>query len=370
MLECEEGIEAPVRHGPSRCHNSYDATGFFHAKATVWVVAALRTSLSLAHHTGLRYEGQYARTVIDLHTHSSYSDGSDTPTQLAERAAKMGLSAIALTDHDTTSSYEEMSTACAHYGIEHIAGVEVSLRDIAYTQRNSEGVFEPINVHVLAYFVPLGLEHPLQHKLVSLRFDRGTRNVQLVALLNELGFTKITLDYLVDMVGNVDSIGRPHFAKAMFELHPEIVGARTDENWSKVFTDYLGKGGHAYIPKTTMTIEEFVESAQGANVVLSIAHPLVNYVTSSSLDTIAREMPNVLSSLRDRGFKGVEAYYGGTNARTRDLMVRLTRDAGMIPTGGSDYHGTFKLDVQLGVGKSGDLRVPYSVLDELRAARH
>ena len=74
-----------------------------------------------------------------------------------------------------------------------------------------------------------------------------------------------------------------------------------------------------------------------------------------------------MASLRERGFAGVEAYYGGTNAATRSLMVKLTRDAGMIPTGGSDYHGTYKSDVQLGFGKSGDLRVPNEVLDELKA---
>jgi hypothetical protein len=76
-----------------------------------------------------------------------------------------------------------------------------------------------------------------------------------------------------------------------------------------------------------------------------------------------------MASLRERGFRGVEAYYGGTNAPTRALMVKLTRDAGMIPTGGSDYHGSYKKDVALGVGRAGDLNVPNEILDELKAAR-
>ena len=80
-------------------------------------------------------------------------------------------------------------------------------------------------------------------------------------------------------------------------------------------------------------------------------------------------MPRVFASLRERGFKGIEAYYGGTDAATRSLMVKLTRDAGMIPTGGSDYHGTYKESVKLGSGWSGDLRVPDEVLDEMKAAR-
>jgi hypothetical protein len=155
----------------------------------------------------------------------------------------------------------------------------------------------------------------------------------------------------------------------MFELHPEIVGERTDESWNRIFVDWLGNGGRAYIPKTDMAIEEFVQAAQGSETVFSIAHPLVNYLDNITHDTIERTMPRIMGTLRERGFAGVEAYYGGTDAATRALMVKLTRDAHMIPTGGSDYHGYYKEDVSLGVGRSGDLRVPEEILDELKAAR-
>lgn len=307
--------------------------------------------------------------MIDLHTHSSYSDGSDSPGQLAQKAHDLGISALALTDHDTTASHEEMSRACATLGLELISGLEVSLRDGAFPKRYAGGAVGPRNVHVLAYFVPLQASHPLQQKLSALRHDRVTRNLALVQLLNEKGFDAITLDYLAAMAGNVDSIGRPHFARAMFELHPEIVGERTEESWNRAFIEWLGSDGKAYIPKTSMPIEEFVDSARGSGAVFSIAHPLVNYVDGSSASAIESTMPRVMGSLRERGFAGVEAYYGGTNEQTRSLMVKLTRDAGMIPTGGSDYHGTYKSEVLLGLGKSGDLRVPNEVLDELKAAR-
>ncbi len=118
-----------------------------------------------------------------------------------------------------------------------------------------------------------------------------------------------------------------------------------------------------------MPIEEFVDAAQGSGTVFSIAHPLVNYVDEINPTSIETTMPRVMASLRERGFAGVEAYYGGTSAGIRALMVKLTRDAGMIPTGGSDYHGTYKTDVLLGFGRTGDLRVPDEVLDELKAAR-
>jgi predicted metal-dependent phosphoesterase TrpH len=306
--------------------------------------------------------------VIDLHTHSSFSDGSDTPTQLAQKAHHLGISAIALTDHDTTLSHTEMATACDDLGLELVDGVEVSLRDDAYPRR-SGGESNARNVHVLAYFLPQDLAHPLQRQLTSLRNDRERRNQRLVDLLQEQGFSRVTLEHLTEMTGNVDSIGRPHFARAMVERHPELVGEPSVETTNRIFTEWLGVGGAAYVSKTSMGIEEFVEAAEGSGTVFSIAHPLINYLDEINPTTIEKTMPTVMGSLRERGFKGVEAYYGGTSAGIRALMVKLTRDAGMIPTGGSDYHGTFKPDVELGKGRTGDLHVPNEVLDELKAAR-
>jgi predicted metal-dependent phosphoesterase TrpH len=306
--------------------------------------------------------------MIDLHTHSTFSDGSDTPEELAEKAHQRGLRAIALTDHDTTLSHVEMAEATARFGIELIPGVEVSLRDNEFPMER-DGHTVPRNVHVLAYFLPLDAEHPLQRQLADLRHDRDVRNLELVELLQQKGFDRLTLEYLTGISGNVHSIGRPHFARAMFELHPEIVGERTDERWNQLFIEWLGSSGFAYIPKTSMPIEQFVAAAEGSGTVFSIAHPLVNYVRDASTSTIESTMPKVMASLRERGFKGIEAYYGGTDAATRALMVKLTRDAGMIPTGGSDYHGHYKEDVSLGVGRSGDLAVPDEIVAELKSAR-
>jgi len=307
--------------------------------------------------------------VIDLHTHSTFSDGSDTPSELAQKAHELGISAIALTDHDTTASHEQMAQACDQHGIELVPGTEISLRDRSFDRHYANGETGPRNVHVLAYFVPLDAQHPLQLKLVSLRHDRDVRNRALVELLQSMGFTKITMECLTELSGNVDSIGRPHFAKAMFKYHPEIVGEPSDEAWNRLFIEWLGSDGKAYIPKTNMDIEEFVAAAKGSGTVFSIAHPLVNYLDNITADAIEKTMPGVMASLRERGFAGIEAHYGGTDAPTRALMVKLTRDAHMIPTGGSDYHGHYKGDVSLGVGRSGDLRVPDEVLDELKAAR-
>jgi 3',5'-nucleoside bisphosphate phosphatase len=310
----------------------------------------------------------YAHEVIDLHTHSSFSDGSDTPEQLAQMAHDLGISAIALTDHDTTLSHPDMAAACDRLGVELVDGVEVSLRDDEFP-RLRDGTATARNVHVLAYFLPQEPDHPLQRQLASLRKDRETRNERMVALLQENGFEDLTLAYLTQMTGNVDSIGRPHFARAMVDLHPELVGELSVETTNQIFTDWLGVGGAAYIPRTSMGVEDFVDAAKGSGTVFSIAHPLINYLDEINPTSIETTMPKVMGSLRDRGFQGVEAHYGGTSAGIRALVVKLTRDAGMIPTGGSDYHGTYKPDVAMGKGRSGDLHVPDEVLDELKAAR-
>ena len=306
--------------------------------------------------------------MIDLHTHSSFSDGSDSPSELAQKAHEIGLSAISLTDHDTTDSYPEMAAACAGHGIELVAGVEVSLRENEFPMIR-DGHRMPRSIHMLGYFLPLEPTHPLQLKLAELRGDREVRNALLVDALQAHGFERLTFDYLVGLAGKRDSIGRPHFARAMFELHPEIVGERTDESWNRLFIEWLGTGGLAYIPKTSIPLEDFIDSAKGSGAVFSIAHPLVNYLDNITSSAAQATMPRVMASLRERGVRGIEAYYGSNDNKMRSLMVKLTRDAGMIPTGGSDYHGSYKEDIALGFGRTGDLRVPDEVLDELKAAR-
>jgi len=309
--------------------------------------------------------------MIDLHMHSNFSDGSDDPEFLAAAAKKIGLSAIALTDHDTTDSHLRMAEACALEGIELIPGVEVSLTDIMATKTREDGAVEQgVSVHVLAYFVPVDPEHPFQQLLVTLRNDRRNRNIKLVELLHSHGFTRLDYNEILQRAKSEYSVGRPHFAQAMFDYHPEIVGPQNPENWQKLFNEWLGHGGKAYLKKTELTIEDFVEAARGAGVVFSIAHPTLNYFGHSISDAeIASKFPPILNSLRERGVRGVECYYGSWPESRRNLLVSLARNAGMIPTGGSDYHGSLKANVRMGVGLVGDLHVPDSILDELRAAR-
>jgi hypothetical protein len=368
MLQGEERVKAPVGYWTIRCNNPDYTAGFLHLPVTVGAVLSARTLL-VSHMTPPTVTvGGYDARVIDLHTHSSFSDGSDTPEELARKAASLGITAIALTDHDTTASHNEMAAACAQYGIELVRGVEISLRDTEHMRTGPNGQSTPTGVHVLAYFLPLEAESPIQLLLKQLRDEREIRNRKLVTLLQDQGFDRLTLDDVVSHAGSLYSVGRPHFATVMFEQHPEIVGVRNDENWGRLFVDWLGNDGRAYIPKSDMTIEQFVAAGAGTSTFFSIAHPLVNYLPYRTDNEVDQLMPAIAASLRERGFRGIEAHYGGTSAETRALMIKLTRDAGMIPTGGSDYHGSFKTNVQLGSGRSGDLRVPESVLEEMKAA--
>jgi 3',5'-nucleoside bisphosphate phosphatase len=311
---------------------------------------------------------RYAVAVIDLHTHSRFSDGSDSPVELAQRAARVGISAIALTDHDTTAGHADMAAACAVEGVELIIGVELSLKDPLFLRaEDSQSV--PRSVHVLAYFVPVDPASPFQRTLATLRHHRLRRNESLVAALQAEGLERITLELVAREAGNYDNIGRPHVAAVMLREYPERFGPNTPENVAAIFREWLGTEGRTYIPRQTFTIDEFIQSARGSGVVFSVAHPLMNYLDSPNLAQIEKKLPPILQSLRERGVSGVEAYYGGFDLATRSLLVKVTRDAGMIPTGGSDYHGTYKSDVVLGHGFHRDNVVPDEVLDELKSLR-
>ncbi len=306
--------------------------------------------------------------MIDLHTHSTFSDGTDSPSELAAAAHRIGITTMALTDHDTTASHDEMQAACDHWGINLITGTEISLVDHQFPRANERGEEKGRGIHVLAYFPPLDPDSPMQRLLERLRNDRENRNAQLLHVLQGLGFERLTMEAVAGSKAEGEVIGRPHFAEAMFLLHPEIVGEKSPEAWRSIFDNWLSVTGRAYLPKTELTLEEVVEQAKGSGTIFSIAHPLLNYLPDYTNESIEREMPRILNSLRERGFTGAEAYYGGTTEPTRALMVKLTRDAGLVPTGGSDYHGSVKELVALGVGYSGDLHVPDHIVDELRRA--
>lgn len=278
--------------------------------------------------------------MIDLHTHSTCSDGTDPPARIAELAAAAGCSAVALTDHDTLFGLDEARRRAAELGVTLVPGCEVSC---AYRGRNP---------HVLVYFVEDG-DGPLQEELVRLREDRKVRNARLVARLQNLGFP-ITYDELVAESGDEESVGRPHVAAVMVRhgLARSIPDA---------FDCWLGEGKPAYIPKARVTPDEIAKLALASGGVPVLAHPFTLELGPADLASAVRE-------LAEAGFAGVEAYYGRYTRDQRAMLRDLTRRNGLVATGGTDYHGTVKAGLTVGTGE-GDLAVPDHVLDDLAARR-
>ncbi len=278
--------------------------------------------------------------MIDLHIHSNFSDGSETPESIIEAAKDTELTAIALTDHDTFDGLERAAKRAEELGITLIPGCEVSC---LYGKN--------ISVHVLCYFVS-DSKSPLGLYLEALQHDRSTRNERLVLKLNELGMG-ITLDEVKKEAG-VGLIGRPHFAQVL--LNHKMVGS-LDE----AFTVWLGNNGKAYIPKERIELEELVQVVSLSGGVTSLAHPLSG---SFSFDRLEQS----LAHMKEIGVVGIESYYGKYTPGTILKLVALAEKYGFIPTGGSDFHGKYKPDLFIGIGQ-GSLAVPDEVLEKLISAK-
>ena len=282
--------------------------------------------------------------MIDLHTHSTVSDGSDPPARIPELAALAGCTAVALTDHDNLGGLGEARRSAEKAGVTLVPGCEVSCKP--------DGLATGSSVHVLVYFVE-GEEGPLQDELRNLRSDRRTRNLALVRRLDELGM-HVDYEALVADAGGEEGLGRPHFARA-------LVAQGAAESVNDAFERWLGNGRPAYVPKGRLHPADVARLARGSGGVASLAHPLTLGLTGSELESFAVE-------LSDAGFGGFEAVYSQYSPEQRADLERIARGAGLVPTGGSDYHGTFKPGLNVGSG-NGDLDVPDRALEELAARR-
>jgi hypothetical protein len=275
--------------------------------------------------------------AIDLHTHSTASDGSDTPSQLVRRAAEIGLSAVALTDHDTLEGIEEATAAAALTPLRLIPGVELSLEW-------SQG-----GMHLIVLFLGPG-RGPLRDRLAGLQAGRDERNQKMVELLNSLGVSIEYEDVLTEAGGG--SVGRPHIA-AVMARHGHV------DDIAAAFDLWLGKGKPAYVGRRRLLPEEAIGLARMEGAVPILAHP-----HTMGIDT-AEDMATTLRRLRAAGLIGLECHYPLYSPDERLEYVELARRFDLVPSGGSDYHGRYKVGIDLGFGK-GDLMVPDSVLEELR----
>ena len=274
--------------------------------------------------------------MIDLHLHSTASDGSDSPTRIVELAAEAGCSTIALTDHDGLSGLDEARGRANDLGVGFINGCEVSCTDAVGT------------VHLLVYFVTTG--GVLDHSLTESRLDRERRNAEMLDKLRWLSMP-IDSDELAIEAGP-GTIGRPHVA-ALLVRHGFATSIQD------AFDRLLAEGRPAYVERAPLAPTDVIARARANGGVVSFAHP-----HSTGLGT--KELERYVASLADAGLTGLESIYGRYDVETRAALVALARRHGLTPTGGSDYHGSYKPDLAVGTG-TGDLAVPDEIVDELRA---
>jgi predicted metal-dependent phosphoesterase TrpH len=277
--------------------------------------------------------------MIDLHTHSTCSDGSESPEHVVELAAQAGCSAVALTDHDGLSGIAAAAKKAADLGIGFVPGCEVSCK------------FSPGTLHMLCYFVEAG-EGPLQDQLERLRADRETRNERLIARLNELDIP-LTYEMVEDEAGG-GTIGRPHFATVLVRLG--VVS-----NNQEAFDKLLAKGGPAYVPKAFIDAKTTIEAATGSGALAVLAHPFQTGLKPAELERQVGE-------LKDAGLTGMECWYGRYSDEERQGLLAMAQRHDLVATGGSDFHGTYKPDLSVGRG-TGDLAVPDGALEDLAARR-
>lgn len=275
--------------------------------------------------------------AVDLHTHSAASDGTDTPQRLVELAAAAGLSAIALTDHDTLSGIDEARRAADHHGIELISGTELSVS------------WPTGKMHLLVYFLEPG-PGPLQDELEQLREGRHERNAAIVAHITDLGFP-VTMDEVLHHAAG-ESVGRPHIADA-------LVARGLFPDRSAAFEQLLGDGRPGYLPRRTLDAETAIGLAAAGRALTSVAHPY-------TIGLERGEYADAFRRLAAMGLTAIESHHSEHSVELRLRLAELATDLGLATTGGSDYHGLGKPGVELGRGH-GDLVVGDDVLERLRA---
>jgi predicted metal-dependent phosphoesterase TrpH len=261
-------------------------------------------------------------SFIDLHTHSNASDGSLPPLEVVRLAKERGLTAFALTDHDTIDGLAGAVAAGQEIGIEVIPGVEISARHV-----NGSG-----SMHILGYFLDYHSEL-LARRLDVLKQARKERNPQIIAKLNNHGIA-ITMEQ-VERISGGGQVGRPHIAQALYQ-------GGFVRSLQEAFDIYLGNNGLAYVDKFRFPPEEAIAMIRDAKGVPVLAHPF-----TLGLHTFEALKP-ILQEIMALGLAGVECYYPEHSPAQEALYLSLARNLGLLITGGSDFHGDNKPEVSLG----------------------
>lgn len=277
--------------------------------------------------------------IIDLHVHSNFSDGTFSPDEIVDLAIKKGLFAFALTDHDTVSGIESALAACKqrNAALQIIPGTELSTDYLGH------------DIHIVGLFIDYYNQELIDK--TNLFVERRTnRNAEMVQNLQNAGIP-ITLEAMKE--DNPDTvITRAHFAKFLVSHH--IV-----KNPKEAFTVYLGEDTPYYVPRVMMSSTDAVRLILQAGGIPILAHPM-HYKLE---ETVLRQM---ITELKNAGLVGIEVKYSNHSAQEEAFVSQLSKEYHLLPSGGSDFHGTNKPAIDLGTGR-GNLSIPYEYLEKLAA---
>jgi 3',5'-nucleoside bisphosphate phosphatase len=273
--------------------------------------------------------------MIDLHSHTTESDGTFSPAQLVEEAVRSGVRILGITDHDTFSGFDQALPLARKAGLELVCGIEFSTKLNGYS------------VHLLGYFLRADGLGDLRTWIGDLQASRRDRNVRLIARLRELGLD-ITLDEVQARGGGMT--GRPHFAQVLIEKGYV-------KSMQQAFDDYLDESAKGYVTRREPQFAEAVQHIRKAGGIASLAHPI----------RLREDVAALMPSLRTAGLNAIEAYHSDHSPEQTALYLQLADQHGLLVTGGSDFHGAVKPEIHLGTGRHGNLRIPEDVVDRLRA---
>jgi 3',5'-nucleoside bisphosphate phosphatase len=277
---------------------------------------------------------------IDLHIHSTASDGSYPPAEVVRLAKEGGLAAMALTDHDTVDGLAEAVAAGEQYGVEVIPGVEISAQCPGGT------------MHIVGLFIEYhnGL---LDRRLAVLKQARLDRNPQIIAKLNAMNIP-ITMAQ-VEKISGGGQVGRPHIARALME-------AGYVNSIQQAFDIYLRLGGKAYVSKFRFPPDQALAMIREAKGIPVLAHPFTLNQGS------AFALKNLVTELKGLGLAGLEVFYSEHTPQQEALYLKLARELNLLVTGGSDFHGQNKPEITLGSFAS-QSKLTYDLVEALKAWR-
>ena len=274
---------------------------------------------------------------VDLHSHSTASDGTFAPAAVARLAKDAGLAGFALTDHDTIAGLAEAAAECANLGLAFLSGIEIS----------AVPPIENGTLHILGYGID-PTNAVLTEMARQLIEARDNRNPQIIKRLRELGIDITMEEALAQAQGGV--LGRPHIAAL-------LVKKGVVKSIKQAFDEYLGQGGKAYYDKERLSPRDAVTRIRQAAGLPVLAHPIQLRTTNDA------QLETVLKDLVDLGLAGIEVIHSDHAASDIEKYAALATRYNLLKTGGSDFHGTNKKDINIGTANG--RRIPKEWMDEL-----